>query len=253
MGIYSPVITCFEEFGTQKENLNVATSPEASVTLRCAWADRHALVQDLLANQRPWPNGTAVNPPLAQRAAIKTFDTAYTVVGQSIIYNTAIVEVNYGYEARDLFSESLEPTADFVTLDHRFFRWIAADGEPLKQGEAPGKLRRGLNFVRTLFNVSPPLSTQLLTAVGGVNNAPYASTSLGLTFPTETLLYTPPNITLTVDTLGSDGYTIAMKFMYRPEEWNKFWHAKTQDYEEIFLVGGVKYESYPLVDMSDLL
>lgn len=253
MGTYSPAVTCYEEFGTQKEGIDLASSPNGSVTLRCAWGDRYLLIADLLGNQRAWPNGTAVNPMTARSAAIKTFDTQFTVVGQSIIYQDALVDVNYGYETRDLFSESLEPTADFITLDHRYFRWGSAAGECIKQGEAPGRLRRGMNLLRTNYNVSAPLSTQLLTAIGGVNDTAYTSTVLGLTFPIGTLLFTPPVLDMSVDTLGSDGWTVAMKFMYRAEGWNSYWRAKTQSYDDIYIAGGGQYLNYPLEDMTDLI
>lgn len=253
MAVYSPVITCYEEFGTYKEGASRTGSPTGAVDLRVPWANRHALMTDLLANSRPWPHGAYTKPPLANSCAIKPFLTTSATDGQTITYDDAIVSVVYNHEARDLVSETLEPTSDFITLDHRFFRWSAANGEPLKQNEAPGKLRRGLNLSRTLYNVASPLSTQLLTSVGGVNNAEYVSSLLGLTFPIGTLLFTPPNLKITVDTTGTDGFTVAMKFMYRPEGWNKYWRAKSQVYDTIFIVGGSAYKSYPEVSMSDLL
>lgn len=253
MAVYSPTVTCYEELGSYKEGASRTGSPEASVDLRVAWASRHALMTDLLANARPWPHGTYTRPPVAFSCAIKPFLTTSASVGQSITYDDAIISVVYNHQSKDLVSESLEPTADFITLDHRFFRWGAANGPPLKQNEAPGRLRRGLNLARTLYNVPSPLTTQLLTAVGGVNNAQYVSSLLGLTFPIGTLLFTPPNLAITVDTTGTDGYTVAMKFMYRPEGWNKYWRSDAQAYQELFIVGGSAYKSYPEVSMSDLI
>ncbi len=253
MAVYSPVVTCAEELGSYKEGASRTGSPEASVDLRCLWGVRHALMTDLLANARVWPHGSYTRPPVAFSCAIKPFNTTTSSTGQSINYDDAIISVVYNHQSKDLVSESLEPTADFITLDHRFFRWNAANGSPLKQNESPGKLRRGLNLARTLYNVPQPLTGQLLTAVGGVNQAQYVSTLLGLTFPIGTLLFTPPNLQITVDTQGTDGYTVAMKFMYRPEGWNKYWRAESQSYQEIFIVGGSAYKSYPLVDMSDLI
>lgn len=252
MATYSPVVACYEEFRTQQEDWDLE-GPTASVQLRCAWADRHNLIADLLGNSRDWPHGPYTNPPQAQRASISPFATTQASVGQSITYDDALVSVEYGFDSRDLVSESLEPTAEFITLDHRRFRWGAADGPPLKQAEAPGKLRRGLTLQRTLYRQAPPLSTQLLTSVGGINDTAYVSSLLGLSFPQGTLLFTPPNLSISVQADGTDGYTIAMKFMYKPEGWNSFWRAESQAYEDIYLVGGAQYLNYPEVDMSDLL
>lgn len=252
MATYSPVVTCDEELSSYSEDWTTQ-GLVAVVSLRCLWGVRHDLVDDLLSNARVWPHGGLVNPPTANKAVINPFPTGKTSTGQSINYDHAVITVTYNHESRDLESDSLEPTAEFITQDHRRFRWGASNGDPLAQAEAPGKLRRGLNLVRTQFQVTPPLSAQLLTAVGGVNNAPYTSTPLGMTFAIGTLLFTPPNLSITIKTDGSDGFTVAMKFMYRPETWNKYWRSKTEAYEAIFDVNGGVHNSYPLVDMTDLL
>lgn len=253
MATYSPVVTCYEELASVSESYSLTASPEARVTLRCAFSDRYGLVADLLGNKRAWPHGTFTSPPTAQSASIRNVATTQSSVGQSIVYDHSLIDVVYNHETRDLVAESLEPTADFITLDHRFFRWGSAAGAPLAQGEAPGKLRRGLNLRRTLYNVSSPLSSQLLTSVGGVNDTTYSSTLLGLSFDPGTLLFTPPLLDIVIDTSGTDGFTVDMKFMFRPEGWNQYWRAASQAYEEIYLVNGGAYKSYPEVSMSDLL
>lgn len=252
MAIYSPVITCYEEFATPSESYNLE-GMEMTVGLRCAWNDRHLLVQDLLTNGRDWPHGGFGNPPQASSATIVPWESAGSVSGQSIVYDHALVTVGYNHISVDLASEELEPTAEFITLDHRRFRWGSGSGDPLSQAESPGKLRRGLTMARTLYRVQSPLSPQLLTAIGGVNNAPYTSTLLGFTFATQTLLFTPPRLSLSIRTDGSDGYTVSMKFMYKPETWNSYWRSKSQSYEDIHIVGGGKYLNHPLVAMGDLL
>lgn len=253
MAIYSPAVTCYEEYNTVRESWNL-DSVTAEVTLRCAWANRHLLIADLIGNQRSWPHGGFASPPKASSASLVAWDTAYTSVGQSITYVDALVKVRYTHDAEDLISESIEPTADFITLDWKRFRWGAANGDALTEAEAPGKLRRGLSLVRTLYKVAPPLSTKLLTEIGKCNDAQYVSALLGLTFDEETLLFCPPHLTRTIRTDGSDGFNLTMKFMYKPEGWNKFWRAKNQAYEEIFNVaGGPAYKNHPLGDFSDFL
>lgn len=230
--IYSAV-ACFEEFQTVSEEYALGVGMSPSVTLRCAWADRHALAADLLGNKRPYPQAPGANPPQANRVAIMPAPQQYAAVGQGIIYQEALVTVSYSHEIKDLISESIEPTAEFITQDYRKYRWTDENGDPLLEAEAPGKLVRGLTLCRTMYEV-PALPATLLTECGKVNGSPYTSSLLGLTFATETLLFTPPFTRRTITTAGSDGFTVDLKFMYKPETWNKFWRSKTQQYEEIF-------------------
>ena len=249
MSLYSS-ITCYEEHGTATETRTLEDWT-ASVVVRCDWANRHSLVADVLGNRREWPH--AANGPVAQTATINPAPTRYGVTGQCINYIDALVTINYGTEKKDLISESLEPTAEFITLDYKRFRWGAANGTPLIEGEAPGKLVRGLSLVRTMYEVPAPLPISLIELPGSVNDANYTSTLLGLTFPTETLLYQPPNLSRTITTAGTDGFTLTLKFMYKKEGWNKFWRHETQQYERIFMVDGGQYDNYPLDDFSDFL
>lgn len=256
MGIYS-LIDCSEEHTTVGENFTLESGMAASVMLRCNWADRHALVEDILGGGRVYPNTGFLNPPLAASAAIKPAPTNYGVTGQSIDYVHALVTVNYSNEVEktgtDLVSESLEPTIEFLTEDYRRFRWSAADGDPLLEGEAPGRQFHSLNLVRTLYNVvSMPAAVR--TAIGGVNDAVYNSALLGLTWNAEELLYHPPNLSRVIKTDGIAGWTLTMKFSDKPEGWNKYWRAKTQTWEAIFLAdGGGEYKSYPPKSFASIL
>ena len=129
------------------------------------------------------------------------------------------------------------------------------DGETQSDGnhpQSPGRLIRGLTISRTLYQVTA-LPIALITSIGKVNDADYISALLVLTFAAETLLYTPPNMNRTITTAGDKGWTVNMKFMYKPDTWNKFWRSTTQAYEAIFIAGGIEYKNYPLADFSSLL
>jgi len=249
MGSYS-VVPCAEEHGTAKENFSVIDSPTASVTLRCAWVDRHALVADLLNNQRQWPGffGYAV-VPTAANAVITPFPAKNTTSGQTIDYDDALVAVNYNTETTDLFSEELEPNVEFSPLDYKQFRWGNANGVPLLEGEAPGRQVRGMNLVRTLFQQSS-VPSEIFDLVGYVNNAAIADPYWGNTWGAETLLYTPPHLSRTVQSNGNNAWTIILRFSYKPMGWNQFWRAGTQAYSRIFIAGGAQYFNYPLGDFS---
>lgn len=253
MSIYSPSYEVWEENGTQREQWTL-DDRSASVQLRCYWSQRHLVAAEMLGLQVPWPHGGWAQPPLCQSISITPSGNAGAVIGQSIVYEHALLDVAYGFESEDLISESLEPTTEFITQDYRLFRWGAGDGDILTDQEAPGKLKRGLSLVRTIYNVSPPLPTSLLTLAGHVNDAAYTSQLLGLGFDKETLLFGVPNLSRTIRTDGSKGFTITMPFEVDPEGWNKFWRAKTGEYTEIFRVGeNQPYKSYPLGSFAAFL
>lgn len=254
MSIYSSVDAC-EELGSAQENYAEITGiMTASVTLRCAWADRHALAQDVVGNKRQWPKGGFVLP-LAHSAAIVPVPTPGdpSQDGQEIIYGQALVTINYSSVVTDLVSHSIEPTAEFITLDYRRFRWGAADGLPLSEDEAPGYLLRGMNLVVTELEVIPPLSATLLEKVGKVNNAALSSSLLGLSFAEETLLYAPPSITMSRNSLGQVKCQIVKKFTYKPQGWNKYFKALTNSWESIYIAGGAEYKSYEPTSLAGLL
>jgi len=180
--------------------------------------------------------------------------TNYTVVGQTCVYTDALVTVNYSSkEEVDLVSETLTPNVEFITADHKQFRWGSATGDPLLENEAPGYRMYSLTLERTLYKVSS-VPASILTLPGTVNNATYSSTLLGLSFATETLLFQPKSLNRTITTAGSKGWDVSVAFLFKPEGWNKFYRAKTQTYEEIYHVeaGGV-HKNYPLASYAAFL
>ncbi len=249
MAIYSAV-ACTEDFGTQKES-RTFDDWKASVTLRCPWLSRHPLVNDLIGNQREWPWGSGERPRVVSTSFVP-FKTQFTVIGQGIVYKDAVINVSYSTKVTDLISESIEPNAEFLTLDFHGFRWGAAVGVPLNEGEAPGFLLRSLNLVRTLYHLDS-IPSVVLSAVGQVNDADYFSDLLGLNFPQGTLLYTPPTMDRTITTAGSEGWNLTLKFAYKPQGWNKYWRAETQTWTNIFIAGGAQYDAYEEGDFSALL
>lgn len=250
-GVYSTV-QCAEELGSVSESDDLEGGIKATATVRVAWADRRALVQDVLLNHRPWPH-QSVSGLRAFSCATQQVETEYVTDGQTCVVIDALVTINYSTQIKDLISEELEPTVEFQTLDHRRFRWGAANGPCLIEAEAPGRQLRGLNLSRTIYEVNPPLPTTLLTEFGKVNNAVYASALLGLTFGVETLLYHPPQLSRVYKSDGSRAFTVSLKFGYKPNTWNKFWRAETQLYSRIFDVGGAQYYNFPLGNFAAFL
>jgi hypothetical protein len=255
MSVFS-AIECCEEAGTAREDYNEATGiMTASVVLRCAYGLRHQLAQDILVNRRPWPKQDVGVAPTAATASIVPVITTEGggSLNQTIIYGHALVTVNYSTAVVDLVTESIEPTAEFITLDYRRFRWGAANGAHLTEEEAPGLLIRGINFVRTELDVSLPVNSNVFSLIGHVNNAPLTGSILQATFPTETLLYAPPSISTSRNSLGQYKAQLVKKFTYKPEGWNVYFRGATSSWEEIYLAGGAVFKSYQPANLNGLL
>lgn len=254
---FSPAYNVYEEHDSQRENWGI-DGRNCSATLRCDWSDRHFVAEDLLVNNRAWPYGSWANPPRAMSVAIRPDGASAQSNSQGLIYQHALLDVDYGFLAEedggDLVSESIEPTAEFIKLNHRDFRWNGPTGEPLTAAQAPGVVKRGMNLVRTYYNLQT-VPTSLLTLAGTVNHAAYTSNLLGLTFAKETLLFGEPSLNRTISFDGTEGFTLSLKFAFNPGTWNKFYRTRTSSYAEIYIRGGSSspYKPYQLADFSDFL
>ena len=243
-------IAC-EEIHNSRSEQGSETGLEASVQLRCTWGNRLTLADDLISNRRPWPSFTAAK---CFSASITPDGADYTTAGQECVYTHAIVSANYSTLAqRDLISESIEPVANFRTLDHRLFRWNGGAGVPLNEQEAPGQLIRSFNLVRTMYNI-PAVPATILSLPGCCNSAVYSSALLGLSFAAETLLFGLKPLTRTITTGGTTGFTVTTSFSFQPNGWNRFWNQRANAYQFIHLAGsGTPYKPYPPAAFSDWL
>jgi len=231
----------------------------ASVTLRCDYGDRHTVAGDICANRRQWPKGSFGLVPRASRASIKAemnLDAVATAAagGQLWVPKTALVTVYYSTKTADIITESLEPTAEFLTLDHKQFAWGSGNGDALLEEEAPGFLVRGIGFVRTSYYVQPPLDGNLLALNGFINENPFSSTLLTLTFDAQTLLFCPPVVNRKVNSNGLQQFDVVKKWVYKPQGWNVYYRARDNAWLNIYLRGaGTPHQSYPVGDISSLL
>lgn len=276
--IYSSVVACDEINGSRQEDYGVPLTGSSRVTLRCAWNDAIDLVSDLLDNRLTDP----LHPGLfATTASVKAFGdestSGYTGVGQGIIPNEAAVTVTYqnlsdeeragnpsGDPNADWYTENIEPTMEFMTVNHLVFQWGNATDpssqDLLKSEEAPGRIMMGCKLVRNWRKLaSLPVGT--FSLIGKVNSLAYTSTYLdGEVFAPETLLYQPPVSTRSVNRSGASTWDLKLMFHYKEQTWNKFWRATTQTYERIYLGRGwtasgtpEQYNNHNLADLSTLL
>lgn len=252
MPVWSSV-ACYEEAGSRKDTWKDG-SMTGSVVLDCLWSNRYALMADLLATPRSWPNCNAAICTQVDIAPDGTLQIG-TTDGSDMVYEGAVISATYSSdESRDLWDEEIEPNVEFITLSHKQFSWTNAKGPQLQENEAPGRQQFSTSLVRTLKKVQPPLPSGLLTHIGKVNSGGYTSSLLGLTFARGTLLFMPSHLSRTIKTTGDLAFDVKTKFAYNPNGWNSFFRAETQAYETIWDKKANKtYNSYPYDDFSDFL
>lgn len=253
-------VSCSQE-GPTEETLDAANGQiTCRVKLRCNWSDRLALCDDLLLNQRPWPYITTSFTPVAINAsATWSFNEAKGVqTGQGYEPSYAIVTVNYGIPKydEDLLSESLEPSGEFVRLPYTMFRWGSRTGDPIQPEESPGVFDARLKLVRKYYRIAT-IPANALSAFGKCNQSAYSSALLGVTFPAETLLYDTPFFDRTISTAGSQGWNYTQNWIYNPNQWNKYYRAKTNTWEYQYRVDttgvATPFKSYVPDPMTGLL
>jgi len=263
MGLYTTNTNAHEVLNTQREDYDADNgSANAAVTLIVPAADRYIIVSEILANAYVWPHGA--NPAIASKIGIVPAPNSNaTEVNGTLLYDFYHLNIAYttkkpeGGQTTDgdgnVYSEELVPLTEHQTLDYNDYEWD--NSNPLKEGEAPTKIVRSFNYVRTIFNLQPPLSGSLLDAPGCVNNAAFLSPSLGMFFPAESLLFGDPKISRQYSlTTGFSGITLQTSFAFRKDGWNKFWRAKTNAWAEIKKKSdGAVVKPYPPIDFSFLL
>ena len=236
---------------------------QATRTLMCDWADRKTLVGELAGLTYPLIANTG---SIALQLGSVPFEAENKGAGSVAAYEKALVTVEYGPSEGTVYSESLEPTAEFLTEDYNRFQWgpnVGGDpSTPLEENEAPGRLIRGFDYVLTRHNLVI-VPTAVIDLIGHVNSATvtplmgiFASGGWGIpsiSFAAETLLFQPPTITRTTTIAGVEGATCVYRLTYKPNweagvalGWNYFWRAETQKYEAIYQKDSVfQAELYP--------
>ncbi len=250
MGVFSAAYPCVEMHNTRVE-VGTREAFTASVQLQCAYAQRLLLADELLTSYTSWPSFPLAK---AKTVSIASDPGVYAASGQECVYDFAILTVGFSTLDVDVVSESLEPTAEFQTLDHRLFRWGSETGDALSEAEAPGKLIRGMSLQRTYYNLAA-VNPLVLTLPGSSNNADYTSTLLGLTFPEETLMFGLPQISRKISTGAVPKFTLSLKFSYKASGWNKFFRSTTNDYEYMYLAEGSAspYKPHPPANFAAFL
>lgn len=245
----------YEEVGTSSETYSDEGHLSCEATLRVAWGSRHAVANDILLNRRIWPKGDGGLSPKAAQITISPDQSLGAASGQIVDPAWALLRISYTTKVVDVFSEELAPSAQFVTLDHRLFRWGNGTGMVLREEEAPGYRVLSMQYVKTEFFAQAPLNPLLLSAPGQVHNAAFTPPKMGgLTFPTESLLFEPPTISAKYKSDGSVEYNVVKRWSVNYAGWNTFFRAATGTWVQIYRAGsGTPYKPYTPANLSSLL
>jgi hypothetical protein len=256
MSQFFSAVDCQEYHMSSSEGGDLNSGLRASVTLQVPWGDRWALMDDILSNSRSWPKAppaVTVLPRAFSASCVPLPGGEYTEDGQGCNYSgDALVTVNYGTQITQTGAESIEPSMDYDTMDHRLLHWTSGTGDTLLESEAPPIVMRSLNITRTRYKLSA-IPNEVLTCVGKVNSTTYTSAILGLSFNAETLLFQPGGIQRSFTDFGNSGFTLTMKFAFKPETWNKFRRATNGLYYPIYFKNGTQYKPFAPASFAALL
>lgn len=232
----------------------------ATRKLICNWTDRYTVYNSFFSPPKVYPYA-ASTLCIARGGSIEPFEAKIDagLTDDIAVYEKAIVTIEYGSPGASsegeflsgdaIINESIAAFAEFLTLDPSLFKW--ANGDPLKDDEAPGRQVHGLTYTYRRVNAPLPLSGNILSFVGKVNQAAVdlVTVGAGMQFGIETLLYIRPEIE------RRDGNTanVVLYFQYNPNGWNKWWRVKTQAFEEMQTVEGQPYKNYPVANFVNLI
>jgi hypothetical protein len=122
-------------------------------------------------------------------------------------------------------SETIEPTAEFLTLPTTGLYWDESNTLPLGEQEAPGFLMRGFDYVYRI-EYQEEIPAEALSLGGCVNNAAVISPVLGMTFAAGTLLFQPPTFERAFNSGNNiPTWTITYRMTYKAVGWNNFPHV----------------------------
>lgn len=250
---------CAEEQGSPQESWG-AKGLNATVTLRCLWADRYTVMADIVDNNRQYPLSSTVKSFAMSGSIQGDGQSDLATTGQhSIEYQHAILTINYKpidyYDPGSggdlqLFSEALEGSGEFLTLDNTGMTWDAAALLPL-DNQNFGKLMLSFDYVQVQYGLAS-IHADHMTRVQKVNSVAVTTKLLGYIFPIETLLYHGPSMSRQITTGGTGAWTLTARFSFRPDGWNKVWRNKTKAFATVYH-DGVAYDTYDPVSFANII
>lgn len=223
---------------------------KANAEFICKWEERHDLAHEIMGGGRLVGTTMVRDDPERYPFFLEAFaqDIEIEPLANSKVleadpaypgrcrYEKATVRVTYAVppyrvvltgsatQGKDWVTETIEPSAEFITLPGQKCYWDTSQNEELADNEGPGFIVRMMEWCYTrhkLISIPP----EIFTMVGAINETPVKSPTLkGILptdgFPAKTLLYNPPRITRVVLADGTTAYDVEMRFSYRTDDWN---------------------------------
>lgn len=265
-----PVTVPHEELQGSPRESGQETDFRAVRRLKCLWADRLALFDQLMTGYlinlggtpplitrigQPYPHRAGAFAAKVQIEPMGTEMSAYQSRPDVAAYRHAVLTVDY--EPRQFNpalgtgqagEESLATSAEFVSLPHQSLNWAASNAPEhrLAPTEAPTVVQRLLEWSYSFRQVvSYPAAW--LAAAGSVNSAAVTSTSLGLTFPAGTLLYQGVRLARAAGEGANPAWAASLRFTYRNAGWNRFTKRGEATPQPLY-AGGAAFSPYPAID-----
>jgi len=228
-----------EMYGYPQEQFGENGQMYVQRKLKCAWADRYAVLIEVAGNGgQVYPyyhsgSGLSTNLCVANGAGILPFgrmdkDLVGTNFASEAVYEYAIVTVQYSTTTAVKLgsvwvTEELQPTSRLINVNVTNPQQTWADASLVDPSDNIVRLETSFDYVVTYHHLTgiPPAA---YAYPGYVNSAPVGSLLLGLTFNPETLLFTRPVVVRSFDPGIMSTFRLTYRFSFNPNEWNKHFH-----------------------------
>lgn len=205
--------------------------------LKCAWADRYAVLKEVAGNGgQVYPYDTNI-VALANGASIVPFgrmdkDLVGGAFPSEAVYSHAVITVRYstttGVKLGSVWvTEELQPTSRLINVNMAGKHWIAPGNLPVVPADNIVKLETAFDYVVTYYHLTGIPAAAYMNC-DKVNSLAVGSWLLDLSFDPGTLLYTRPVVIRSYDPGIRSTFRLVYRFGFRPATWNK--HLHTNEY-----------------------
>ncbi len=232
-----PVTENYDELQGSPVETDAVMDFQATRVLRCAWADRLTLADQMLTgylvNLGADCDGNVIVSRMGQlypyrdgifadTCHIEPFSTDISAVngnGQFAGYSWAKVTVHYKPYSFDVITgnllaeESVRVSTQVVHIPYAQLYWAGTPPVALNQGESPTKIIRVLEWSLS-YRQLLVIPSCWLDATGNVNCDEVTSPQLNRTFAPESLLYHGPEITRVVGESGRQYWNVTLSFSH---------------------------------------
>ncbi len=273
------------------------SSFSATRVLKCAWDDRRTLELELLGNVAADTDTIIFTRghrfPDFTKALVVSVNTKgfggsrKTATADADVIEYEFAELTVRYEVPDgentpsqddqsddeavLITESLEPSAEFLTLPGRelfFCETPDADGKcvagtklPVPEGLGISKIKMFVDWVYTIHRntfIPPEFFDPASPIIGKVNDICLRSKRLSfgdkfIEFGPETLLMQAPSLDREITTEGTQAWRITVRMTWNPEGWNKFQRVANVAPSKLVDSGGLPQDIYELTDFRNVI